>query len=284
MKILIVTNLQNECSIEDVWIGNSFIEDGHDVKLVNKYYDKSLEDEYDIFIKRYSWIEDENEFTIGADESDYETRILEKNLPRINFDGKFDNQGKGYLSNLYSLGYSVVPTVCNVSDIDKLGKCDTYLIKPINGYASYGIVEAKHEDVKGLWNHNYVIQPKINFESEVQFYFIGNKYEYAQIFTPKKLLSHDNAEVYNPTPEEIKLATLFATLNGENFNGVQRIDFLKSNEKLLLSELEDDSPYMDIESLPEEKKKEFIEDFKQMVYDYYYKFKKQNGYSKILKR
>ena len=36
MKILIITNLENECSIEDIWIANSFISDGHIVKLVNK--------------------------------------------------------------------------------------------------------------------------------------------------------------------------------------------------------------------------------------------------------
>ena len=78
MKILIITNLENECSIEDIWIANSFINDGHTVKLVNKYYDKSLEDEYDIFIKRYSWIEDIDDFSVGAEESDYETRILRK--------------------------------------------------------------------------------------------------------------------------------------------------------------------------------------------------------------
>ena len=53
MKILIVTNLENECSIEDVWIADSFKKDGHTVKLVNKYYNKELENEYDIFIKRY---------------------------------------------------------------------------------------------------------------------------------------------------------------------------------------------------------------------------------------
>ena len=157
MKILIITNLENECSIEDIWIANSFISDGHTVKLVNKYYDKSLEDEYDIFIKRYSWIEDIDDFSVGAEESDYETRILKKNLPRINFDGKFDNQGKHYLANLYNNGYAVVPTINNILELDKLGKHEKYLIKPVNGYASYGIIETDKSNINNYWDSNYVI-------------------------------------------------------------------------------------------------------------------------------
>ncbi len=282
MKILIITNLENECSIEDVWIANSFISDGHIVKLVNKYYDKSLEDEYDIFIKRYSWIEDISDFSVGAEESDYETRILKKDLPRINFDGKFDNQGKHYLSHLYNLGYSVVPTINDISKLDTLGNHERFLVKPVNGYASYGIIETDKNNIEHYWNKNYVIQPKLNFDSEVQFYFIGNKYEFAQIFTPKKLLSHENAVFYTPNKEEIELAESFAKLNGESFNGVQRIDFLKLNNHLLLSELEDDSPYMAIEALPDDKKQEFINDFKQMVYAYYNRLNK--GKTKVLKK
>lgn len=282
MKILIITNLENECSKEDIWIANSFIADGHTVKLVNKYYDKSLEDEYDIFIKRYSWIEDIAEFTVGAEESDYETRILKKDLPRINFDGKFDNQGKHYLSHLYNLGYSVVPTINNPKEIGKISNYQTFLIKPVNGYASYGIIETDKDNIINYWNENYVIQPKLDFEGEVQFYFVGNKYEFAQIFIPKKLLSHENAVFYLPSKKEIELAELFAKLNSENFNGVQRIDFLKINDQLLLSELEDDSPYMAIEALSPDKKQEFINDFKQMVYTYFNNL--NNEKTKILKR
>ena len=187
MKILMITNLLNECSEEDIWIATSFMEDGNEVKLVNKYYNKELEDEYDIFIKRYSWIEDINDFTIGAEESDYETRILSKNLPRINFDGKFDNKGKHYLAELYNKGYDVVPTINDINNIEKLNSYNNFLIKPVNGYAGYGIKEVNKENVINEWDKDYVIQPKINFDSEVQFYFVGNKYEFAQIFVPKKL-------------------------------------------------------------------------------------------------
>ena len=284
MKILIVTNLENECSIEDVWIGKSFEADGHTVKLVNKYYDPSLEDEYDIFIKRYSWIEDIDDFSVGAEESDYETRILNKNLPRINFDGQFDNQGKHYLSKLYRAGYSVVPTVSHISDLPKLGAHTRYLIKPVNGYASYGILEASQEDVKENWDDNYVIQPKLQFDSEVQFYFIGSKYQFSQIFTPRKVLSHENASFYYPSQEEIRLAETFAKLNGDSFNGVQRIDFLKQGNRLLLSELEDDSPYMAIEALSDEQRAEFINNFKQMVYEYYNSFQNDPPKVKQIKR
>lgn len=80
------------------------------------------------------------------------------------------------------------------------------------------------------------------------------------------------------------MAELFAKLNGDSFNGVQRIDFLKLNNRLLLSELEDDSPYMAIEALSDNKKQEFIDDFKQMVYAYYNNFKneKKENIKKII--
>jgi len=89
---------------------------------------------------------------------------------------------------------------------------------------------------------------------------------------------------YTPTESEIKLAETFSKLNGENFNGVQRIDFLKVGDKLLLSELEDDSPYMAIEALPDDKKREFISDFKEMTYSYYNNIIKNKGKTKSRKK
>ena len=86
MKILIITNLENDCSEEDIWIAKSFEKDGHYVLLENKYFSPKLDSMFDIFIKRYSWIEDINQFSVGGSESDYETRIVQKNLPRIFLD------------------------------------------------------------------------------------------------------------------------------------------------------------------------------------------------------
>ncbi len=99
-------------------------------------------------------------------------------------------------------------------------------------------------------------------------------------------MSHANAEFYQPTEEEIKKAQVFANLNGENFNGVQRIDFLKIKNNIYLSELEDDSPYMAIEALNENQRKKFIDDFKTMVYDYYDKInqEKESKKKRELKR
>ena len=115
---------------------------------------------------------------------------------------EFDNQGKHYLANLYNNGYKVVPTINDILDLDILGNYEKYLVKPVNGYASYGIIETDKSNINNYWNKNYVIQPKLYFDSEVQFYFVGNKYEFAQIFIPKKLLSHENAIFYTPTIEE----------------------------------------------------------------------------------
>ena len=99
-------------------------------------------------------------------------------------------------------------------------------------------------------------------------------------------MSHANAEFYQPTEEEIKKTQVFANLNGENFNGIQRINFLKIKNNIYLSELEDDSPYMAIEALNENQRKKFIDDFKTMVYDYYDKInqEKESKKKRELKR
>ena len=69
-------------------------------------------------------------------------------------------------------------SVSTIDEIDLLPKANSYLLKPVNGYGGYGIIESSYDNLINLWNENYVIQPKIDFDSELQFYFIGNKNHY----------------------------------------------------------------------------------------------------------
>lgn len=194
-------------------------------------------------------------------------------MPRINFDGKFDGSGKQYLVELYKKGYPVIPTVDNINDVSKLPECAAYLLKPHNGLDGFGIVSLPKEQLKQHFNHNYVIQPKLDFVSEVQFYFVGNKLEYALEFSPSKVPVYPIPTIYAYTKKEQLLAQTFADLS-PNYNGVQRIDFLKTNQGLLLLEIEDSSPYLDLESVSYYKRTTFIRDYKHLVYTYYQNFTK----------
>lgn len=273
MKILMITNPDIEEFIEDKWIANSFKKDGHEVFIVNKFYPESLENVCDVFLKRNCWGVDEKDFILGQNTSKFKQRLINKNLPRINCDGKFDGLGKFYLCNLYNLNEQVVPSVATLDEIDKLPKSKTYLLKPHNGWDGFGIKQVCKADAKKFWNNNYIIQPKIEFRSEVQFYYVGNKFEYALEFSPSKLPNYPEPTNYKFTKQELELANHFANLS-PNYNGVQRIDFLKTKSgKLLLLEIEDSSPYLDLESVTYYKRRRLIKDYKNLVYNYTKNFK-----------
>ena len=134
MKIAIITNPNIEEFIEDKWIAQSFKRDGHEVFIVDKNYSESLENTCDVFLKRNCWGVDEKDFVLGKDTDGFKTRLINKNLPRINCDGKFDGSGKNYLCKFYKLKEQVVPSVATAKEIDKLPKTKTYLLKPHNGW------------------------------------------------------------------------------------------------------------------------------------------------------
>lgn len=109
----------------------------------------------------------------------------------------------------------------------------------------------------------------MKFISEVQFYFIGTKFEYALEFKPTKIPIYPDAVPYIYSQEELEIAMSFAKLN-KGLNGIQRIDFIKLEDgKLLLLEIEDSSPYLDLDGVSMETRNKFLEDYKDMVYEYY---------------
>ena len=98
--------------------------------------------------------------------------------------------------------------------------------------------------------------------------YIKEKLEYALEFIPSKVPVYPDPVIYSYTKEEKSLADSFASLNGDYF-GIQRIDFIKLYDgKLLLTEIEDIDPYLDLDCVSEEVKQGFIKDYKEMVYEY----------------
>lgn len=274
MKILIISNPDNEEYVDDKFLADAFIKDGHKVEIARKDYPEKLESEYDIFIKRNAYDLNVNNFKLGVDPYQFVTRLQNKNLPRINCDAQFDGKGKDYLAVLFQQGYEVIPTINKINDFDKLPQSDTYLLKPHNGFDGFGIEEVTKEEAIKKFTNSYIIQPKIKFQSEVQFYFVGNKFEYALEYRPSKYPNWPNPEYYNYSVEDLSLAQKFADLSLK-YNGVQRIDFIKlDNRKLLLLEIEDSSPNLSLYLIDEKRKIKFAEDYKIMVYDYYKNFNK----------
>lgn len=262
-----ISNLDNDEKLEDIWLARAFQEDGHKVAIVDKNYDERLEEIFDIFLRRNTW-DTAATLEIVKNKNSFSKRVIEKNLPRINFDGKFDGNSKEYLVNLFQKKYQVIPSVDNLEDISQLGYHEKYLLKLKNSCDGIGQIIVSKKELQRKFNHDYIIQPFIKFQSEVQFYYIKDKLEYALEFKPSKIPVYPVATMYRYNNKELLLANKFAKLNG-NYYGIQRIDFIKLfNGELLLTEIEDIAPYLDLDCVDENVRIQFIHDYKNMVYEY----------------
>ncbi len=267
MNILMISNIDADEKLEDIWLARAFQKDGHKVAIVDKNYDEKLESLFDVFLLRNTWDTDANIETI-KEKSNFRLRIINKNLPRINFDGKYDGKSKEYLVRLYKNGYPVIPTVDNIEDLQILDKCNKILLKLKDSYDGIGQMVVDKQQLEKNFTDSYVIQPYMEFLSEVQFYYIKDKFEYALEFIPSKVPIYPDAIKYEPNEKEMKLADEFSKLN-ENYYGIQRIDFIKLKDgTLLLTEIEDIAPYLDLDCVEEKIKNKFILDYKNMVYEY----------------
>lgn len=267
MNILMISNIDNDEKLEDIWIARELQKDGHKVAIVDKNYDQRLEDIFDIFLLRNAWTTNAKIDDIKEKEK-FSKRIIAKNLPRINFDGKFDGKGKEYLADLYKNGYQVIPTIDNIDDIKLLKPYDKYMLKLKHSYDGIGQYIVTEKELRKQFNDSYIIQPFMEFESEVQFYYIKEKLEYALEFKPSKVPNYPNAVEYKYNNQELEIANTFAKLNGDYY-GIQRIDFIRLKDgTLLLTEIEDISPYLDLDCIDETIRNKFIKDYKEMIYKY----------------
>lgn len=275
MKILIVTDIDNPGLKEDCYIAKSFIKDGHHVTLTREDYDERLEELFDIIIIRNIWHFDSNNYEECKQKMvNLRKRLKQKNIPTINLYGKFDDFGKLYLKKLYSEGYPVIPTATDLTVFKGYSEKDLFLLKPIDGYEGYGIIEKQKNEI--IENEKYIIQPKIRFEKEIEFYFLNKEFQFALEFIPSKKPIYPIPNLYNYIDEELEIAQNFANLCDNKFVGVQRIDFLKTIEgDLLLLEIGDASPYLNLNSLDKKVRNIFLENYKKMVYNYYNSYNKK---------
>lgn len=275
MKILLLTNLKNEEAKEDKWIADILKKDENIVDISWIDYDECLDNEYDIFIKRNIWLSDDHNYgeILKYEESAnrLNNRLIAKNRKLINFNGNFDKQGKEYLVDLFNKGYEVIPSINKKEDINKIPKTEKYLLKPKIGYDGIEQHVITKKEIEKVDFNKYIIQPLMKFQSEVQFYFLNNELQYVLEFKPSKVPIYPDAIKYNYNKKEKLIAQKFADLN-KQLVGIQRIDFIKLyNGDIKLLEIEDAAPYLDLDQLELAERKKFLNNYKNMVYDYYKK-------------
>lgn len=77
MNILMISNIDGDEKLEDIWLARAFYEDGHKVVITDKNYDERLDSIFDVFLQRNTW---ESDATIESiiKENEFETRIVKK--------------------------------------------------------------------------------------------------------------------------------------------------------------------------------------------------------------
>ncbi|MCE9754316.1 hypothetical protein [Bacillus cereus] len=194
----------------------------------------------------------------------FRKRIVSKYLKTYNsFNGKGDMNGKEYLIELTNAQFPVIPTVDTVDSLNKLPSVDRYIVKPKNGADSIGMEFVTKDELSAKVNSELkdtLIQPFINFEYEVSFYFIDKEFSYA-LYAPNKDKRWELKE-YVPTEEDVAFAKRFIDWNNLDW-GIQRVDACRSEQgRLLLVELEDLNPYLSLLELTGETRENFIEAMK----------------------
>lgn len=201
---------------------------------------------------------------------DYFNRLLEtvkeKGINIFNsFDGKADIKGKQYLLDLAAADYPVIPTVEKISDIHHLDNPDKYVVKLKNGADSIGMEILSKQELMNSTPEGKLIQPYLDFEYEVSFYYLNSVFQYA-LYAPDKTRRWE-LKTYEPNAEDLKFAETFIRWNNIR-TGITRVDACRQKDgTLLLVELEDLNPFLSIQLLPEDKRNKFIENWVRVLKD-----------------
>lgn len=169
--------------------------------------------------------------------------------------GKGDIVGKGHLLELFKLGFPVIPTYA--SKAEALGKAERFLLKPLDGADSVGLQVLSAQEFYSCECQNMLIQPLVDFQYEVSFYFVGKEFQYA-LYAPNPQKRWE-LQVYHATKEDVAFAKSFVSWNSCT-HGIQRVDACKTQDgQLLLMELEDYNPFLSLDLLSEDTRQKFVE-------------------------
>ncbi|MBT2383761.1 hypothetical protein [Streptomyces sp. ISL-11] len=161
--------------------------------------------------------------------------------------GKADMIGKRYLLDLSAAGYPVIPTIDRPQDLGRLPEAAEYVVKPKLGADSIGLEFLPRDRLGELAYGDVLVQPRVDFQYEVSFYFIDRTFQYAlnAPHTGRRWV----LERYEPTAADLAFAQRFVDWNDIG-HGIQRVDACRTQEgELLLVELEDLNPYLSLDLL-----------------------------------
>ena len=261
-KILYLTDLcyqakgRNYCE-EDIYITGQ-LKEKFDVVLCHPQCAESFEDSADLIVFR-------NTGGVSGFPSVYDAfvkRVRAKKLPTFNtFTGKADMCGKQYLIDLTKAGFPVIPTADSLRDIGFLPETDRFVIKPKDGADSIGLEFLTRAELESrqLTDGTTLIQPAVDLEYEVSFYFINDIFEYA-LYAPDKAKRWE-LKSYPYTEDDIAFAKRFIEWNTIK-RGIQRVDACRTKDgRLLLVELEDLNPYLSLLEVDAQTRAQFMQDF-----------------------
>ena len=173
--------------------------------------------------------------------------------------GRADMMGKQYLLDLFASGYPVIPSVERAEDLDRLGaSVDRYIAKPKLGSDSIGMFTDDRAGLASRTLDGVLIQPLVQFDYEVSFYFIDHDFQYA-LYAPAVDRRWELAW-YEPTDTDLTFAQRFVEWN-DLTHGIQRVDACRvsATGELLLVEIEDLNPYLSLDVLSFEARGRFID-------------------------
>lgn len=266
-KILILSNSENEEMIEDLLLKKRFEQDGNNVDIMWIDYNNKLDSNYDLIIRRNTWVEKGKDTQYYKKKNTELINRLKNNKKTINLIG-LDGLGKNYLKELYYKNMNVIPTTDILEDALKWN-CDNYVLKLKDSFGSgIGQVFVGKEQIKEKFNDNFLIQPRLEFKSEVQTYFINNKLMYVFEYTPSKYPNYPEPKLIDLTNKEKELANEISNISDIKV-GMKRVDFLRlKDNSLVLLEVEDNSPHMNIEILDKDMQDNVLDFYVKGIYDY----------------
>ena len=174
--------------------------------------------------------------------------------------GQADMLGKQYLVDLSKGGYPVIPTIDDLADINHLPSVENYLMKPKQGADSHGIEVVSKDNLDKLSLSDSLLQPKIEIDYEISFYYIDKELQYV-LHAPDKQRRWQLVS-YDFSAEDSLFAQQFVNWNKLEF-GIQRVDACRTVDgQLLLVELEDLNPYLSLLDQQEATRQRFVNNFK----------------------
>ncbi|MFI5659686.1 hypothetical protein [Streptomyces sp. NPDC051684] len=257
-RVLYVTDLaypaqgRRYCD-EDIHL-TSRLRSAFDLALCHPLDATALMDGFDVVVVRNSGP------VLGYQEAydAFRARALERGTNVYNpLTGRADMAGKQYLLDLTAAGYPVIPTVDRAADLDRLPRTDTYIAKPKLGADSIGLRVVPPAELDGLpYGDGLLVQPRIDFQYEVSFYFVDDQLLYA-LYAPDPARRWE-LRPYEPTAADREFARSFVEWNTLP-HGIQRVDACRAPDgELLLVELEDLNPYLSLDLVDDATREAFV--------------------------